>query len=362
MIVIKVGTNVLSDDLGMIDQTMIASLVLQVVNLKRRGVDVILISSGAVGAGRQVLNSTSKSLGRVERRQLLAAVGQPKLLQTYMTLFEKSGIHVAQILATKEDFRDRKHYLHMRNCFLALLNENVIPIVNENDTIAVDELMFTDNDELASLVASMMGASALYILTNVEGVYLGDPADPDAKVLSKIDPGSTIQHVFSQVSSFGRGGMATKYRMSKQLASTGIDVYIANGKRPGIIDSIYAGEHVGTHFVAQQNISSVKKWIAYQDRATTGAVVINEGAKSVLLNGNKVASLLPVGVSSIVAPFEKGDLINILGENEALVGIGKAQYASETLEKYLGQKQQKALIHYDYLVILYERNDDSKRS
>ena len=362
MIVIKVGTNVLSDAKGMIEEETIASLVAQIVALKRNGVSVILISSGAVGAGRQVLDHTSKSLSRVERRQLLAAVGQPKLLQKYIELFEKSGMHVAQILATKEDFRDRKHYLHMRNCFHALLNENVIPIVNENDTIAVDELMFTDNDELASLVASMTGAKALYILTNVDGVYHGDPSDPSSKVISRIEGGDATVHIFGQSSSFGRGGMATKYRMSKQLAATGIHVHIANGKRKGIIEAIHRGQDVGTHFVAQQNMSSVKKWIAYQDRAATGAVCINEGAKGVLLNGSKVASLLPVGVNKIIIPFAKGDLINILDNEDVMIGIGKAQYGSETLARYLGQKQQRALVHYDYLVILYERSNNAKRS
>ena len=354
MLVIKVGTNVLADEHGVIERATVSALSHQITELKKSGVPIILISSGAVGAGRQVLASLSKSLTRVERRQLWAAVGQPKLLQLYIDIFEKTGIHVAQILATKEDFRDRKHYLHMRNCFRALLNENVIPIVNENDTIAVDELMFTDNDELASLVASMMGASALYILTNVDGVYHGHPDDEDAKLLHTISHDSAPLQVFSQTSSFGRGGMATKYRMSKQLASTGIDVFIANGKRPNVLIDIYRGKRIGTHFIAKQQISSVKKWIAYQDRSASGSVVVNEGARSVLLNEDKVASLLPIGIVKITNTFEKGDLINILDEEGRHLALGKAQYGSETLEKHLGQKGQKALVHYDYLVLTYE--------
>jgi glutamate 5-kinase len=354
MVVVKVGTNVLTDERGAIDHATVVALSLQIIELKKNGVPIILISSGAVGAGRQVLSSLSKSLSRVERRQLWAAVGQPKLLQLYMDLFERSGIHVAQILATKEDFRDRKHYLHMRNCFRALLNENVIPIVNENDTIAVDELMFTDNDELASLVASMMGASALYILTNVDGVYQGHPDDLDSKLLQTISHDSAPLQVFSQTSSFGRGGMATKYRMSKQLASTGIDVFIANGKKPNVLVDIYKGLQVGTHFVAKPHISSVKKWIVYQDKSATGSVIINEGAKAVLLNQEKVASLLPIGIKEITNTFVRGDLINILDEKGTHLALGKAQYGSDTLEKHLGQKRQKALVHYDYLVITYE--------
>ncbi len=357
MIVIKVGTNVLSAEDGSIDSETLFNLAEQIVTLKSKGEKIILVSSGAVGAGRKAITLT-KILTRVERRQLLAAVGQPKLLQQYMDLFERHGIHVAQILATKEDFRDRKHYLHMRNCFRALLAENVIPIVNENDVIAVDELMFTDNDELASLVAGMMDASALYILTNVDGVFQGPPGDVNSSLIRSVLPDSPSISTFksNHTSSFGRGGMATKYRMSRRLASMGIDVHIANGKNPNIIQAIYEGQPVGTHFIKQQNISSVKKWIVYQDQTVTGSVVINIGAKLALFDPNKAASLLPVGIIRIKSHFQKGDLVNILDEDGIVIALGRAQYGSDTLEKYLGENGHKALIHYDYMVITYGRN------
>ncbi|MCB0685013.1 MAG: glutamate 5-kinase [Saprospiraceae bacterium] len=357
MIVIKVGTNVLSDDHGSIDMGTLTTLVEQIATLKSSGEKIILVSSGAVGAGRKELTLT-KTLNRVEKRQLWAAIGQPKLLQKYMHLFEQHDIHVAQILATKEDFRDRKHYLHMRNCFKALLSENVIPIVNENDAIAVDELMFTDNDELAGLVAGMMGANALYILTNVDGVYDTNPTDPEAKVIAEILPDATpsLNFASSPRSSFGRGGMATKFRMSKRLASLGIEVLIANGKKPDIINRVYRGEAVGTRFRKQANSSSVKKWLAYQDRSAQGTVIVNEGAKQALLQPKKAASLLPVGVVDILSVFKKGDLINVIDHEGHIIALGKAQYGSDTLEKYLGKNGQKALIHYDYLVITHERN------
>jgi glutamate 5-kinase len=357
MIVIKVGTNVLSAADGSIDLTTLSNLVEQIVALKISGERIILVSSGAVGAGRKTITLT-KVLNRVERRQLLAAVGQPKLLQQYMELFERHGIHVAQILATKEDFRDRKHYLHMRNCFRALLAENVIPIVNENDVIAVDELMFTDNDELASLVAAMMNARALYILTNVDGVYTGTPDHEHARLITEIYPDSPVISSFesNRTSTFGRGGMATKYRLSRRLASMGIDVHIANGKKPDVIRTLHQGGKIGTHFVKQQNISAVKKWIAYQDQSAPGAVVINAGARTALIDQSKVASLLPVGIVRIKADFQKGDLVNILDEDENVIALGRAQYGSDTLERYLGQSGHKALIHYDYLVITYGKN------
>lgn len=357
MIVVKVGTNVLSAEDGSIDLMTLESLVTQMAKLKASGEKIILVSSGAVGAGRKEVKLT-KSLSRVEKRQLWAAIGQPILLQHYMRLFQAYDIHVAQILATKEDFRDRKHYLHMRNCFKALLAENVIPVVNENDTIAVDELMFTDNDELAGLVAGMMGANSLYILTNVDGVYQGHPDQENRSLIHEVHPDIPMALNFraNAKSSFGRGGMATKFRMSRRLASLGIEVFIVNGKKEDIILRIHRGEKTGTHFVRQSNISSVKKWIAYQDHTAQGAVTINEGAKAALLNPQKAASLLPVGIINIKAQFEKGDLINVIDQQGQTIALGKAQYSSETLGKHLGHNGQKPLIHYDYLVITYERS------
>jgi len=353
MIVVKVGTNVLSNGDGAIDDTTTRGIVAQIASLKSRGEQVILISSGAVGSGKQVISPASKSLNRVEKRQLWAAVGQPRLLIYYMEAFSKYDIHVAQILATKEDFRDRKHYLHMRNCFKALLNENVIPIVNENDVIAVDELMFTDNDELASLVASMMGASALYILTNVDGVFKGDPAADGAELIREISAESPVSIEFRAdlKSSFGRGGMATKYRMSKRLAGMGIDVFIANGKRAGILEEIHSGGAICTHFVRHQSVSSVKKWIAYQDKSAVATVFVNDGAKEALLSEDRAASLLPIGVLDTEGDFSKGDVVNIMDLEKNIIAIGRVQYGIDTLQKYIGLPGQKALVHYDYLVL-----------
>ncbi|MCB0664931.1 MAG: glutamate 5-kinase [Saprospiraceae bacterium] len=357
MIVIKIGTNVLSADDGSIDLDTLQSIVRQISQLKAKGEKIIMVSSGAVGAGRKEVKLT-KPLNRVAKRQLWAAIGQPILLQHYMRLFAGHGLHVAQILATKEDFRDRKHYLHMRNCFNALLAENVIPIVNENDTIAVDELMFTDNDELAGLVAGMMSAHSLYILTNVDGVFSGNPAEENASLIRQVDPEQSpnLRFSSSDKSSFGRGGMATKFRISRRLASLGIEVFIFNGKKDDVILRLHEGEQIGTHFLRQSNISSVKKWIAYQDRSAQGSVIVNEGAKAALLNQRKAASLLPVGITKIGAQFEKGDLINVFDTQGNVIALGKAQYGSDTLGKHLGHNGQKPLIHYDYLVITYERS------
>lgn len=353
MLVIKIGTNVLSLEDGSLDLKTIAGLVDQIATLKSKGHQVILVSSGAVGAGRQKVSSLGKSLNKVEKKQLWAAVGQPILLQLYQQFFDPYQMHVAQILATKEDFRDRQHYLHMRRCFEVLLGEDIIPIVNENDVIAIDELMFTDNDELASLVASMLSADRLCILTDVVGLFDGDPSSPESMIIRRVLPDDPPHRVFGsgQKSSFGRGGMATKYRMSRRLASTGIDVYLLPGKQTNVLIDIMNGLDIGTLFMGKEQVtSSIKKWIAYQDKSTSGTVVINKGAVEVLLRKGKAASLLPIGVQKIVAPFEKNDLIQVWNEDQKLIALGKAQYSSATLSKYLGERGHRPLIHYDFLV------------
>ncbi len=357
-IVIKVGTNVLSTDTGLLDDQVISSLVDQISMVKSKGIEIIMISSGAVGAGRGIFKP-ELSLSKVKNRQLLASIGQPKLINRYVELFQDKELFVAQILATKEDFRDRHHYLNMRNCFEALMTEDVIPIVNENDVIAIDELMFTDNDELAALVASMIGADAMIILTNVDGVFDRNPTSGEAKLLRSITPDHDASSLrFSQVkSSFGRGGMHTKYRVSKKLASTGIDVHIANGKKRDVLSAIVLKQIFhGTHFQRSKGVSPVKKWIAYQSDNGHAVVQVNQGAKAVLTDTSRATSLLPIGVSSISGDFDKGDVVRIIDEQGALLALGIAQYNADLARKYLGQKGCKALVHYDYLYLTNEND------
>lgn len=236
-LVIKVGTNVLTRTDGRLDVTNISHLVDQVAQLKQQGREVILVSSGAVGAGRELLPQADE-LDPIARRQMLSAVGQVRLMELYRQLFAGHNLLCAQVLATSEDFRDRGHYLNMRNCFKALGREQrIVPIVNENDVIAVTELMFTDNDELASLVTSMTNAEALIILSSVDGLFAGQPDAPQARLISEVDANDTavMAHIAPVKSSFGRGGMHTKLRMAQQTARLGADVYLANGRRPNIL-------------------------------------------------------------------------------------------------------------------------------
>ncbi|HHH49809.1 MAG TPA: glutamate 5-kinase [Saprospiraceae bacterium] len=351
-IVVKLGTNVLTKGNGLLDITNISHLVDQLAELKQKGIEVILISSGAVGAGRSMME-VSSDLSKIVRRQVFSAIGQIKLVNTYSMLFANHDIFCAQVLATKEDFRDRMHYLNMKNCFLALLRDKVIPIVNENDVVAVSELMFTDNDELAGLIASMINADALIILSSVDGVLDGSPDDPNSKVIAEIDPldKKMMQLVFPTKSSFGRGGMSTKMRIARKAAKVGITTFIANGKRANILLNILNGNYTGTKFKATNSISNLKKWIAYNELEKKGLVQINKGAAEALCSTSKVSSLLPVGIIHLEGDFSKGDIVQIINEQKEQLGLGIAQYGIEKAKEWMGLKNKKPLIHYDYLFI-----------
>ncbi|MBI4232516.1 glutamate 5-kinase [Candidatus Peregrinibacteria bacterium] len=344
-IIVKVGTNVISREDGLVDEKVLKSLVTQIARLKNDGVGVILVSSGAVGAGKASIKLAEKS-DSVVTRQVLASVGQIKLINTYSKLFAEHNYHCAQVLATKEDFRDRTHYLNMKNCFAALLHDEIVPIVNENDVTSVSELMFTDNDELAGLIASMMGVDALVILTNVDGVFAGE------EVLATIDAKTDYQrYIMPEKSLFGRGGMLTKCNIAEKLSHMGITTHIANGKARDILLDILHGKEVGTKFLSHKTLSSVKRWIAHSDGYEKGVVYINKGAKDALLSKEKATSLLPIGVVKVDGDFEKGDIVRIQTEDNLDLGFGISQYSAQKAREFTGQKGKKPIIHYDYLFL-----------
>ncbi len=347
-IVVKIGSNVITQADGLPDERRIQHLVEQLVQLKTAGIEVILVSSGAVAAGRSLIKISEKQ-DAVATRQLLAAIGQVKLINTYADFFGKHRIKCAQVLVSKEDFRDRAHYLNMKNCMQILLQNEVIPVVNENDVVSVTELMFTDNDELAGLIASMMNADALLILSNVNGIYNGDPKLPTSKIIEKVTGAipSLSSFVSLGKSQFGRGGMITKSTIAQKVAKLGINVHITNGKTDHILTDLLANKVTHTHFLAEKTKSGQKKWIAHSETAATGAVQLNDGAKLALTSG-KATSLLPVGIIAIKADFLKGDLIKIFDESETLIGLGIAKYGSDKTKERIGQKNQKPLVHYDY--------------
>ncbi len=345
------GTNVITKSNGLLNIPIIKKIISQLVRLKKQGVEVILVSSGAMGAGRSLLK-LDKKIDEVTRRQILSSVGQVELMNVYKRILHKHNLISAQILSTKEDFRDRTHYMNMKNCFTSLLKDNIIPIVNENDAVSVTELMFTDNDELAGLIAAMMNVDAVFLLTNVDGIYDGDPNDPDSKVISVMrSENQNRQYVTSHTSKFGRGGMMTKSKISKKLSNLGIATHIVNGQKGKIILDVFAGKEVGTTFLPRKKVSNLKKRLAHAHGQEKGAVYLNGCATEMFSNPDKPLSLLPVGITKITGNFQKGDIVKILGMNKEEIGLGVAQYGSGTAKNFLGKKGKKAFIHYDYLFL-----------
>lgn len=351
-ITIKIGSNVLTTSGGMLDTGRMASLVSQIAELHRNGVEVILVSSGAVASGRGELHIDRK-LDAVKSRQLFSAVGQVKLLNNYYEMFKSHGINCGQILTMKENFSTRRLYLNQKQCMEVMLEHGVIPIVNENDTVAVTELMFTDNDELSGLIATMMGAEALIILSNIDGIYNGDPSSPASSVIRTIPEETTDLSAYIQTkkSSFGRGGMITKCNIARKVAREGITVIIANGSRENILPDLLSSDSdtVCTVFEASRHeLSSVKKWIAHSDGYAKGSLVINDNAKARLLSENAV-SLLPVGITAVEGEFEKDDIVRIKDLEGEIIGIGKVSCSSAKAVAVAGKKGGKPLVHYDYL-------------
>ena len=353
-VAVKIGSNVLTRKDGTVDITRLSALVDQVAELRKKEIEVILISSGAVASGKSELKVTRK-MDAVSSRQLYSAVGQAKLINRYYELFREYGIVCGQVLTTKENFSTRYHYLNQKNCMSVMLEAGVIPIVNENDTISITELMFTDNDELSGLIATMMDTDALIILSNIDGIYNGHPDNPEATVIRQIDSATRNldEYITTSKSSFGRGGMQTKCNIARKVAKEGIEVIIANGKRDGILSDLLLGKKdvVCTRFIpSEKSVSGVKKWIAHSDSFAKGAVYVNNGAVEAL-TGERVSSLLFVGITRITGEFKKNDIVNLFDEKGEHIGVGQASVSSEQAAELIGKHNAKPFIHYDYLCI-----------
>ncbi len=352
-IAIKIGSNVITRSDGSLNITQISALVDQVAYLYKKGIEIILISSGAIAAGRSELTTKNK-LNSVDRRQLFSAIGQAKLINRYYELFREHGITVGQVLTTKDSFRTRSHYLSQKNCMSVMLENGVIPIVNENDTISVSELMFTDNDELSGLIASMMGVQTLIILSNVDGIYNGPPQLPTSQVIRIIDQTLDLStYIQGSKSSFGRGGMLTKSSIARKVAEEGIKVIIANGNAQNILIRLLENpqETVSTVFTPNNDtVSNVKKWIAHSEEFATGEIHLNKEVTQILMS-NQVASILPIGVIDIVGDFEKDDIVRIMNHKKELIGVGRVNYDAKKARSYMGKHQKKEIVHYDYLYI-----------
>jgi glutamate 5-kinase len=354
-IVVKIGSQVLCDTQGELNHDVLAKLVTQLCSLAADGWQVLLVSSGAVAAGSGIGGAQLQRINDpVVRKQVMAATGQVRLMETYRALFQKQGLTIAQVLTSKSDFQTRRHYLNMRGCIDALLSSGIVPIVNENDVVAITELMFTDNDELAGLLAGMVNADLLCLLSTVPGVYDGDPDQPESTCISTWDD---EQHQIEDIvlrgtSALGRGGMHSKLSIARKTARLGTEVVIADGSDPEILVKVTGAQQAGTRFPALGEASPAKRWLASADDHAAGYVTVNDGAQAALLDSSHLASLLPVGVESVDGPFNSGDVIQIRNQEGRVLGCGRARYDHIEAERLQGKRGQKALIHYDYLYLV----------
>lgn len=362
-LVVKVGSAVLSKGDIVLHQPTLQRICRELVWLRKEGYQVVLVSSGAILAGTGRLGLTERP-GSIPLKQAAAAVGQSLLMRHYEEACAPYGQKLGQLLLTQEDFRVRHRYLNARNTLFALLHLGVLPVINENDTVAVEEIRFGDNDHLSALVATLLGADLLVILTDLDGLYTADPRkDPHAKLVHEMPRRSTMLHFWAEESGtgLGTGGMITKVKAARAAAAAGVCTIIANGLVEGILERIVRGESVGTTFQASPSrMRSRKRWLAFATERR-GRIVVDTGAKEALIRNGK--SLLPSGVISVDGGFEGGEVVSLCGIDGAEFARGVANYdaeqvkrikgiRSDQIEDALGVKPFDEVVHRDNLVIL----------
>lgn len=363
-IVVKIGTGVLTTDDGFVDKDQIKRLAGQAVELKKMGYDVVVVSSGAVGSGMGELGM-EKRPGTLPELQAVAAIGQSKLISAYDDCFKQHGYHAAQILLTREDFEDRQRYLNTCNTIHTLFQLKAIPVVNENDTISVDEIRFGDNDALSALVTNLLNAELLIILSSVDGLYDKCPtAKSKAAVITVVENVSREirQLAFDSKTARGMGGMHTKLEAASVVTNAGESVVIANGRMDNVLQRIVQCENVGTLFLPkEERLTSRKRWIGYTIKPK-GKVYVDEGAMHALAEKGK--SLLASGIVSVEGVFSKGDIVSVCKKEDRVVfARGLTNYSSDEIDrikgcstshilKVLGYKLYDEVIHRDNMVIL----------
>ena len=361
-IVAKFGTGLLASGTDHLDLQVMSSLVEQIARLHGQGKEIVIISSGAIASGRQKLKKVPERKN-TPFKQVLASVGQSHLMYTYEQLFSQYDITVAQALLTKEDLSDRSGYLNARNTLLALIELGIICIVNENDIVAIDEiegLKFGDNDNLSAMVANLVDADLLALLTDIGGLYTADPHyNPQAQLIRRVDKiDAEVERMASNTASRqGIGGMATKVKAARLATSSGVNVVIADGREPDILVRISQGEDIGTFFPAQVNkMESKKRWML-SGLASKGKVTVDKGAVLALKEQNK--SLLPAGIMKAGGEFHRGDIVDILDEQGKRIGCGISNYSSSDLAIIGGKHSDNipSLLGYDYGDEVIHRNN-----
>lgn len=366
-VVIKTGSRVLTDDTGALDFRVINQLCSEMATLRTEGFELILVSSGAVAAGRPLFDRGEQL--SIPQKQAAAAVGQPLLMRVWQKGCTPHGITTAQILLTAEDLGNRHRFLNARATLEALLSADLLPIINENDSVAVAEIKFGDNDNLSALVTSLAEADLLLILTDIEGLYTANPSDdPDARLIPLVT-GITKEiegMAGGSGSRLGTGGMATKLAAAKKVARYGLPTIMAAGKRPGVISAVLRGEEVGTLFLPTgKSLNRRKHWIAYTLRPA-GKIVVDAGAARALLE--KGTSLLPSGIIGLEGRFERGCSVQICSSDGTELARGVSDYSSgevsqlagrrsSEIEQILGYRYGDEVIHRDNLVLMQQQED-----
>lgn len=362
-IVIKIGSRVLTADNGGLDAEFLNSLSYDIARLREKGCEVVVVSSGAIAAGISALGLPERPK-TIPQKQATAAVGQSKLIQAYEEAFVRQNLKVAQVLLTSDDLADRLRFLNARATLDALLSYGVVPIINENDTVAVEEIKFGDNDNLSALVTSLVEAHLLIIMSDIDGYYDADPrTNPDAQLvpLVRTITRSVERAASGSGSTVGTGGMITKISAAKRAGRYGVSTLIINGRKPGTLAKVLAGEEVGTLFLPSgESLNRRKHWIAFTLRPR-GRIIVDTGALVALSRSGK--SLLPSGVARVEGDFERGSCVRICGLDEKEFARGIVDYSRQEINKILGYKSSDIetilgyrygdeIIHRDNLVIL----------
>ncbi|MCZ6685212.1 MAG: glutamate 5-kinase [Candidatus Dadabacteria bacterium] len=358
-VIVKIGSSVLTDKDGSLSESIFEKLAREISKIRDKNIEVIVVSSGAIASGMKKLGITKRPK-EISMKQAIAASGQSTLIWHYERAFSAFNQNVAQILLTLDGFLDRKRFLNARKTLITLLAMGIIPIVNENDTVAVEEIMLGDNDNLAAHITSLIEADLLIMLTDIEGLYNKDPRNnEDAELISLIERiGEEIENTAGDT--FGRttiGGMKTKIEAAKKAAAFGVPTIIANGKNGSVLEDIFDGKEVGTLFLpSEESLSGRKHWIAFTLKSA-GEIVIDDGAKKAITSSGK--SLLPSGIKEVKGNFGVGESVTCVDENGTQVARGLTSYSSQDIRKIMGSKTSdiEGILGYKYSDEVIHRDD-----
>jgi len=368
-VIVKIGSGVISSEAGL-DRTMLAAIAEDLCDLRQQGLEIIVVSSGAVAAGKCQLGITGRPQ-TIPQKQAAAAIGQTRIIRAYKETFIDRGHMVAQVLLTRDDLSNRRRYLNARNTLSTLLEYGVTPIVNENDTVVVEEIRFGDNDNLSALVTSLVEGDLLLILSDVDGFYDGDPSlNPDAKLIGVVERITPKLESLAGDSkgTLGTGGMSTKIKAAKRVGLAGVGTLIVNGRTPHILRKVFAGENVGSYFLpAQSKMTAKKRWIAFSKKPR-GKLLVDEGAYRAVVELGK--SLLPSGICGIEGSFERGDAVRLCDRQGNEFAKGVTSYSqpellriagkqSSAIEATLGYKYRDEIIYRDDMVLTIEDKEES---